>query len=298
MSVSEYKSCTLCPRECKADRTQAVGFCGMKDKLCAAKAMVHTGEEPCISGKRGSGAIFFTGCTLGCVFCQNREISHGKFGKEITVERLGEIMLELQGKGVHNINLVSATHFLPSVEEAIEQIKDRLKIPVVWNTGGYEKVEAVDRISKFSDIFLQDLKFFSPDISGKYAFASDYFKHAVKATERMVGLVGSPHFDADGILRKGIILRHLVLPSNRRDSIELLRELYKACGSENIVLSLMSQYTPPNHKTPYRELGRKLTDFEYRSVCETALDLGFRGYFQERDSAVSSYTPIFDLAGL
>ena len=187
---------------------------------------------------------------------------------------------------------------MPSVEEAIEQIKDRLKIPVVWNTGGYEKVEAVERISKFSDIFLQDLKFFSSDISGKYAFASDYFKHAVKATERMVGLVGSPRFDADGILQKGIILRHLVLPSNRRDSIELLRELYKACGSENIILSLMSQYTPTTYKTSYGELGRKLTDFEYRSVCETALDLGFRGYFQERDSAVSSYTPIFDLAGL
>ncbi len=298
MSENEYNCCTLCPRECKADRTKAVGFCGMTDKIYAAKAMVHTWEEPCISGTRGSGAVFFSGCTLRCVFCQNRVISHERLGKEISIDRLSEIVLSLQGVGVHNINLVSATHFLPSVEAAIELIRDKLKIPVLWNTGGYERQDSVERLSKFCNIFLQDLKFCSSELSHKYAAAKDYFKHAIAATEKMLEEKGKYCFDAAGIMQSGVIVRHLVLPSNRRDSIELLKELHKSCGSDGILLSLMSQYTPPAFESPYRELGRRITDFEYRSVCECALELGFRGYFQERDSAVSAYTPIFDMSGL
>ncbi len=298
MSAIEYKSCTLCPRECKADRTKAVGFCGMKDKIYAAKVMVHTGEEPCISGTRGSGAIFFSGCTLRCAFCQNYVVSHNKFGKEIGTDRLSDIMLELQEKKVHNINLVSGTHFLPSIEEAADKITHKLKIPIVWNTGGYEKAETVDRLSHFCRIFLQDLKFYSDDISGRYAQAKNYFDHAIDATYKMTEKVGVPKLDHEGVLQSGIIVRHLILPSCRHDSIKLLHKLKECCGTDNIILSLMSQYTPPAFTTPYKELGRRLTDFEYKSVCETALDLGFRGYFQERESASSVYTPDFNLSGI
>ncbi len=298
MSANDYRSCSLCPRECKADRTKAVGFCGMNDKIYAAKAMVHMGEEPCISGTKGSGAIFFSGCTLGCIFCQNRDISYGKFGKEISVERLSQIMLELQAKGVHNINLVSGTHFLPSVEGAVNSIKGILNIPIVWNTGGYEKTDTVSRLSFFCDVFLQDLKFYDTEVSSKYAKASDYFSVALKATEKMVKEKGRVSFDEGNIIKSGVIVRHLVLPSKRHDSIKLLGELYNALGTNEIILSLMSQYTPPSYKTKYPELDRKITDFEYKSVCEYARELGFKGYFQERSSAVSSYTPCFDLEGL
>ena len=298
MSALDYNCCTLCPRECKADRTTSVGFCGMPDKIYAAKAMVHTSEEPCISGTRGSGAIFFSGCVLRCRFCQNYTISHERFGKEISIDRLSEIILELQSRGVHNINLVSATQYIPSVEAAIEKIKDELTIPIVWNTGGYESIKSVDRIGRFSEVFLQDVKFFREEVSLKYASAKDYFAHAMRATERMIGLKSNPRFDPEGIMTRGVIIRHLVIPSNRKDSIMLLRELARNFGVENIVLSLMSQYTPPSFDTGFSELGRRLTDFEYRSVCETALELGFSGYFQERDSARSVYTPNFDLEGI
>ncbi len=298
MSAIEYKCCTLCPRECKADRTNAVGFCGMSDKMYAAKAMVHTSEEPCISGTAGSGAVFFSGCTLRCEFCQNNQISHYKYGKEISISRLSEIILELQNTGVHNINLVSGTHFLPSIEHAVDNIYDKLEIPIVWNTGGYESTETVSRLAHFCNVFLQDLKFCSQDVSEKYALSKDYFFNALKATEKMIKCTGEPRFDDNEIMQSGVVVRHLVLPSNRKDSIKLLKELACCCGTENIILSLMSQYTPPTFETRHKELGRRITDFEYRSVCDVAMELGFKGYFQQRDSAQASYTPIFDLSGL
>jgi len=298
MSALDYNCCTLCPRECKADRTTSVGFCGMSDRLIAAKAMVHRSEEPCISGTRGSGAIFFSGCVLRCRFCLNHVISHQRYGKEISRERLSNIMMELAAKGVHNINLVSATQYIPSVESAAVRIKDKLSIPIVWNTGGYESLSSVDRESRFCDVFLQDVKFYSEDVSQKYALANDYFINALRATERMLSLKGAPVFDNDGIMTSGVLIRHLVLPSNRKDSIKLLQELAKSIGTSNVILSLMSQYTPPAFDTGFSELGRRLTDFEYKSVCQTALELGFNGYFQERESAKSSYTPIFDLEGI
>ena len=298
ISINHYKRCDLCPRECKADRTNSVGFCGMSDKIVAAKAMVHYGEEPCISGTGGSGAVFFTGCILGCKFCQNHKISQGKFGKEISIDRLSEIYISLQEKNVHNINLVSATQFTPSVLMSLERAKDKLNIPVVWNTGGYEKTSVIDEISKYCDIFLQDIKFFDPQISNNYAKCKDYFKYAIKATEEMVNIVGEPIFDEEGIMKKGVIVRHLVLPSNRKDSISVLSALKSSVGTDKVVLSLMSQYTPPSFKLDYKELNRRLTTFEYKSVCEHAFELGFLGYFQDMESAQSTYTPIFDLSGL
>ena len=298
MSALDYKQCTLCPRQCKADRTKSVGFCGMGDKIYAAKAMVHTSEEPCISGTRGSGAVFFSGCVLKCVFCQNSIISHDKFGMEITRERLSEIYVELQDKGVHNINLVSGTHFYPSIIKSLEAVDDKLNIPVVWNTGGYERIEAVDELSRYCRVFLQDMKFYSSDISEKYSNCKEYYSMAMKATERMLYHVGGPTYDDEGIMQSGLIIRHLVLPSCRKDSIELLKNIKSSIGVDNVVLSLMSQYTPPAYKTQFRELGRRLTDFEYRSVCEMAIELGFKGYFQDRGSADATYTPDFDLRGL
>ena len=298
MSALDYNCCTLCPRECKADRTTSVGFCGMPDKLYAAKAMVHKSEEPCISGTRGSGAIFFSGCVLRCKFCQNHVISHKRLGKQISTDRLGDIILELESQGVHNINFVSATQYIPSVELAVDKTKDRLSIPIVWNTGGYESVKSVERVGHFCDVFLQDVKFYGEDVSLKYASAKDYYVNALKATEKMLTIKSRPVFDSNGIMTEGVIIRHLVLPSNRKDSIKLLHELASNFGTSNMILSLMSQYTPPPFDTGFSELGRRLTDFEYKSVCEVALDLGFNGYFQERDSARSSYTPNFDFEGI
>ena len=298
MSALDYKQCTLCPRQCKADRTKSVGFCGMGDKIYAAKAMVHTSEEPCISGTRGSGAVFFSGCVLKCAFCQNGVISHDKYGCEITEERLSQIFIELQSKGVHNINLVSGTHFYPSIINSLEAVGDKLNIPIVWNTGGYENAHAVDRLSRYCSIYLQDMKFYSSEISAKYSLCKDYYSKAIEATERMLYHTGIPSYDEEGIMQSGVIIRHLVLPSCRKDSIDLLTNIKNSIGSENVVLSLMSQYTPPLLKTQFKELSRRLTDFEYKSVCDVALELGFRGYFQDRVSADSSYTPDFDLSGL
>ena len=238
MSASKYKQCTLCPRECKADRTKTVGFCGMGGRITAAKAMIHNSEEPCISGSRGSGAIFFSGCVLKCLFCQNSKISHEKFGIEITEQHLSKIMLELQSLDVHNINLVSGTQFYPSIIRALDIARDKLSIPVVWNTGGYEKVEAIRELSLYCSVFLQDLKFVSTVVSDKYASCKDYYYHAMKATEQMLNSIGNVELDDNGIVKKGVIIRHLVIPSNRMDSIELLKSIKANFGCEGFLLSL------------------------------------------------------------
>lgn len=298
MSAASYKQCTLCPRECKADRTKTVGFCGMGDRIFAAKAMVHNSEEPCISGSMGSGAVFFSGCVLRCAFCQNSKISHDRYGIDISERRLSEIIIELQSLGVHNINMVSGTQFYPSIIRALDIARDKLTIPVIWNTGGYEKIEAVRELSRYCSVFLQDIKFASEDVSMKYASCKDYNYHAMKATEEMLRSTGDVTLDENGIIKKGVIIRHLVIPSNRKDSIELLKGIKANFGSKGFLISLMSQYTPPQFKTSYKELERRITDFEYKSVCDVALELGFDGYFQSRESAQSVYTPLFDLSGL
>ncbi len=297
MSASVYKQCTLCPRECKADRTRSVGFCGMGDIIIAAKAMVHTSEEPCISGDRGSGAVFFSGCVLRCEFCQNSAISHDRFGIPVNEERLSEIYLDLQKRGVHNINLVSGTHFYPSILRSLELIHERLTIPVIWNTGGYEKEEAVGWIAEYCSVFLQDIKYYSDEAAFKYSHCKDYYVQAMKATHRMLNMTGDTILE-DGLIKRGVIIRHLVLPGNRNDSIALLQQIKASFGTEGFLLSLMSQYTPPKTVSEYKELNRRITDFEYKSVCDAALDMGFKGYFQSRESATSVYTPKFDLSGL
>ena len=290
--------CSLCPRSCGADRRIQKGYCGCGDKIKAALAVPHFWEEPCISGQRGSGTVFFSGCTLGCCYCQNKNISLQNYGKEITLERLAQIFLELQEKGVHNINLVTADMYLPQVLRALELAKPRLKIPVVYNCSGYQRIDAIAALEGYADIFLPDLKYFSPEISQKYSGAPDYFDVASRAIAKMVNQTGGPVFDGEGMLQKGVIIRHMVLPGSRKDSIALLHWLCGHIPSEKYILSLMCQYTPPG-ECRYPELMRRVTAFEYDSVVNEAVKLGLeQGYMQQKGSASREYTPPFDLRGL
>ena len=256
--------------------------------------MLHMWEEPPISGKNGSGAIFFSGCPLKCVYCQNKEISHGQNGKEITPSELADIMLDLQKKGAHNINLVTPTHFSDGILKALKLIKSELKIPVVYNTSGYEKPEEILKIAEGVSVFLTDIKYFSPELSKKYSGAGDYYKYAKAALEAMLKCQPRCEFDENGIMKKGVILRHLVLPSHRRDSISLLEDIASSFDVSSFKLSLMSQYTPDFYEGDFKELTRRVTSFEYQSVLDHAISLGYDGYFQEKDSANAKYTPNFN----
>ncbi|MBE6889052.1 MAG: radical SAM protein [Ruminococcaceae bacterium] len=287
--------CTLCPRKCGADRTVSVGFCGMSDKLKAARAGLHFWEEPCISGTNGSGTVFFSGCVMRCCYCQNHEISAQGNGKEISVSRLAEIFLELQGQGAHNINLVSPTHFVPQIIEALDIVKGSLKIPVVYNTGGYERIETLKMLEGYIDIYLPDIKYFS-DEAAKLSQAPNYFDTAMEAVGEMVRQTGKPSFDGE-LLKKGVIVRHMVLPYMYKDSVEVIRRLGERFG-DDILFSLMSQYTPFHKAKDDPRLGRRITTFEYRKALDAVTQAGLSGYMQQRSSAKEEYTPAFDLSGL
>lgn len=291
--------CTLCPRECKVNRAETPGFCGCGNTIKVARAALHFWEEPCISGLRGSGAVFFSGCTLRCRYCQNYKISSGGFGKEISPERLSEIFLELQEKGAHNVNLVTATQYLPGVLEALAIAKPKLRVPVVYNCGGYERIETVRALSGYADIFLPDLKYFSSTLSRRYSSAADYFPIASAAIQEMIRQAGAPVYDENGLLLRGVILRHLVLPGGRKDSIRLLRWMRESLPKGKFLLSLMSQFTPTPACAGYPELNRRVTTFEYQSVADEAVRLGLtNGFMQEKSSAKEEYTPPFDLEGV
>lgn len=293
------KKCNLCPRKCGVDRDVNLGFCGVNNKIKIARAALHNWEEPCISGTRGSGAVFFCGCNLKCVYCQNADISHGDIGCEISKERLAEIFLELQEKGAHNINLVTPTHFICQIADVLKELGGRLKIPVVYNSGGYESESGLNLIGDYVNIYLTDIKYADDIIAKKYSFVSDYSKKAIAALGKMLNMAGKPVFDSDGIMRSGVIVRHLILPSHRKDSIELLHRLAREFGADSFILSLMSQFTPNGRLKEFPELSRRVTSFEYKSVTDTALELGFKNmYIQERSSASSEYTPPFDLTGV
>lgn len=298
--MKELKECKLCPRQCGIDRTHKTGFCKAGTAPRLARAALHFWEEPCISGSRGSGTVFFSGCNLKCVYCQNYEISQGKIGKEIEISRLAEIFLELQNQGAHNINLVSPTPYIPQIITAIDSIRNEIKIPFVYNTGGYETVEALEMLDGYIDIFLTDIKYKSQVLSKKYSGAEDYFDKALAAAEKMIKICGKPAFDNDGIMNSGVIIRHLVLPGCRHDSIDILNELAKKLPLDSFILSLMSQYTPDTALLrDFPEICRKVTTFEYSSVVDTAIKLGLdTGYMQSRSSADKHYTPPFDLSGI
>lgn len=290
----------LCPRECGADREHGqLGFCRMPMEPYAARAALHYWEEPCISGGEGSGAVFFSGCTLRCVFCQNHEIAEGKAGKPVAEGRLSEIFLELQEQGANNINLVTAGHFIPTVILALQRAKRQgLTIPVVYNTGGYEKPDTLKRLEGLVDIWLPDYKYRSPELAGKYSHAPDYPDRAAEALREMVRQAGAPALDERGIMQKGVVVRHLVLPGCVSDSKDVLEFLWDHYGSQ-IYVSILSQYTPLPHAAAYPELNRKITEQEYEEVVDYALFLGMEQvYIQEGECAKESFIPAFDYRGI
>ncbi len=295
-----WNSCMLCPRRCKADRTRKQGSCGTGMGIRVARAALHMWEEPCISGEEGSGAVFFAGCSLGCVYCQNREIAAGLAGKEISEERLTEIYLELQGKGANNINLVTAGHYLPYIISSVGRARERgLNIPIVYNTGGYEEADALKLLEGTVNIYLPDLKYLSPELAARYSHAPDYPEIACAALEEMVRQVGEPEFDDRGMMTKGVIVRHLVLPGHVRESKKVIRYLYETY-KDRIYLSIMNQYTPmPGIEEAYPELGRTVTAREYDEVVDYAIDLGVEnGFIQEGETAKESFIPPFDTEGV
>lgn len=294
--------CTLCPRMCGADRSSgAKGFCGMSAEITAARAGLHYWEEPCISGTAGSGAVFFSGCVMRCAFCQNYGISSQNIGREITPQRLSEIFLELQAQGAHNVNLVNPTHFAPQIITALDLAKARgLSIPVVYNSGGYERVETLRMLKGYVDIFLPDVKYYSDELAVRLSSAPRYFETAMAAVEEMLRQTGAPQLDEKGIMRRGTIVRHLVLPNYYRDSIEVINRVGERFG-KSVLFSLMSQYTPFGRvktDTALSKLNRRLTTFEYRKALDAVIDAGLEGYMQEKSSAKEEYTPEFDFTGI
>ena len=297
--MDQLKNCILCPRNCGVDRTKTVGFCGATEHIKVARAALHFWEEPCISGTKGSGTVFFSGCNLACRYCQNYDISIGGFGKEISPKQLGDIFLKLQSDGAHNINLVTPTPYLPQIMSAIDLVRDQIHIPFVANMGGYEKPETIQMLKGTIDIFLTDVKYQSKEISKKYSSAPDYFGFAMDSLAEKISLCGAPKFDEEGIMQSGVIVRHLVLPGCRKDSFEVLKSLAERFGTEQFILSLMSQFTPNGHLEDYPELNRRITSLEYYSVVDMALELGFESaYMQQKSSAKEEYTPPFDLTGV
>ncbi len=284
--------CYLCPRECGIDRSRAKGFCGEKNTVRIAAAQPHMWEEPCISGINGAGTVFFSGCVLKCVYCQNYEISQLAKGFEVSINRLAEIFLLLQQKGVHNIDLVNPTHFVPQIISALDIAGDSLKIPVVYNSGGYEKPQTLDMLKGRVSIFLPDVKYFDSELSKKYSRAADYFEKTIAAVEKMVSLVGKPVIK-DGIMQSGVIVRHLLLPNHRHDSIRVIEELKKRFAPDEIMVSLMRQYTPMFRAADFAELNRRVSTFEYSSVYEALEKAGFDGYVQQKDSADEQFLPKF-----
>ena len=284
---------------CRADRSTASGYCKAPDGILASRAALHFWEEPCISGTGGSGAIFFSGCTLRCCFCQNYKISRTPRGKSISSERLAEIFLELQDQGAHNINLVTATHYLPWILPALDMVKEKLHIPVVYNCGGYERLETIQALSSYVDIWLPDLKYFSSDLSRRYSQAPDYFARASAAVRQMILQTGTPVFDDRGIMQKGVIIRHLVLPGQKEDSLQLIKWMAEELPKKQFYISLLSQYTPYEKNPDFPELNRRITSYEYQKVVDTALESGLeQGFMQKRTSAKEEYTPSFAYQGL
>lgn len=294
-----YASCTLCPRNCQVNRAAGkTGFCGMPDTIQVARASLHMWEEPCISGAGGSGTVFFTGCNLKCVFCQNHSIAVGGKGKRITEEQLAHLYLMLQDKGAHNINLVTPSHYIPGIVRSLELAKAKgLVLPVVYNTSGYDSVESLAMLDGLIDIYLPDFKYVSASLSRRYSHAADYFKVAQRSLAEMVRQTGKPVFDGD-LMKKGVIVRHLLLPGCTQDSKEVIQYLYETYGNR-IFISIMNQYTPLPHVAAYPELNRKVTEEEYDEVVDFAIDLGVeQGFIQEGDTADESFIPEFDFTGL
>jgi len=291
--------CTLCPRKCLARRNDSAGFCGGGKLPKVARAALHFWEEPCISGESGSGTVFFSGCTMRCRFCQNREISRGAAGKEVTIERLSEIFLELQAKGANNINLVTPMHYAPQITAALDISRARgLSLPTVWNTGGWELKESVAAVRNYADIWLTDFKYFDSSLGESFSGAPNYFETAATALEQMVRQTGKPVFDPNGIMLRGVIVRHLMLPGHLDDTKKVLSYLYETYGNK-IWISIMNQYTPLCSDSAFPELSRTVSAEEYDEAIDYAISLGIENAFiQEGGTVGESFIPPFDLEGV
>ena len=298
------KKCSLCPRACGKDRETGRGYCNSPDAFFVSKIMLHEWEEPCISGGAGAGTIFFGGCNLGCIYCQNRAISRGERGEIMSDEQLAAEIFSLCDKGASCIEFVTPTHYIKRLAELLGRIKSKIPVPVVYNSGGYDSVEALRLLDGLIDIYMPDFKYFSQDIAKKYSSAPDYCAVALEALMEMLRQVGAPKYnDNDNTkLEKGVIMRHLILPSHRQDSVAVLELVEKEIGSKNVILSLMGQYTPDFYiefekehgaREDCKSLRRRITSFEYNSVLAAATRLGFTGYMQDISSSNAKYTPEF-----
>lgn len=300
MEYSELTKCSFCPRSCGADRNRGQkGRCHTAAGLLVARAALHMWEEPCISGAEGSGTVFFSGCALGCIYCQNQEISRGQAGRLIKEERLAEIFLELQEKGANNINLVTAGHYVPQVAVSLALAKEQgLLIPVVYNSSGYEKAETLKQLEGLADIYLPDFKYMDEALAERYSGAADYPAVAKAAIAEMVRQCPKPQFDKRGIMQKGVIVRHLLLPGHVREAKNIIRYLYETYGSQ-IYISMMNQYTPMDAVKDDPLLGRRVTKREYARLLDFAAELGVtQGFYQEGRTAMESFIPPFDCEGV
>ena len=301
MYVMNYplESCALCPRNCSVNRLSGErGYCGAKKDANVARAALHYWEEPCISGDRGSGTVFFSYCSMRCLYCQNA-LYDGQRGKEVSPEQLGRIFLGLQEQKAHNINLVTPSHYLPQIVSAIRFARaDGLSIPIVYNTSGYETVGAIKLLKGYVDIFLPDFKYFDDRYAQRYSDVPAYFSYAASAIEEMVKQTGPAVFDDDGIMQKGVIIRHLVLPGLIRDSKKVIRHLYKTFG-DNVYLSIMNQYTPLKRVRNHPELNKAVNPEDYGRVVDYAISLGVKnGFIQEEGTISESFIPDFNCHGV
>ena len=288
------KECNLCPRKCGVNRYIKRGYCGASNKVKVAYYSLHMWEEPVISGKKGSGTVFFSYCNLRCMYCQNQKISINGYGREISNKKLGEIFLKLQEMGAHNINLVTPTHYVPQIAYTLRKIKGKeLKIPVVYNTSSYENIGTLMAMRGLVDIYLADLKYYDDSLAEKYSFCQNYFEVATMAIDEMVRQVGKFEIDKKGLMKSGVIVRVLVLPGHVHDAKEIINYLYKTYH-DDIYISIMNQYTPVN-SCPYENLNRKLSEDEYDEVVNYALTIGVNNAFiQEGDTAEESFIPNFN----
>ena len=292
------KKCKLCPRECGADRTRTRGLCGANDQIEAARASLHLWEEPPISGTNGSGTVFFSHCSLGCVLCQNRQISRRDgVGKALSTEDLAQTFLSLEKQGAHNINLVTGAHYVPQIIQALSLARrSGLQIPIVYNSSGYERVETLRMLEGYIDLYLPDYKYYSSYYAARYSHAEDYREIAVAAITEMVRQTGIPQFDGSGLMTRGTIIRHLMLPGLGSDTAQVLRDIAIRFG-DTVLVSLMRQYTPFDMQD-WPELNRTITEEEYADACEQFRSLGLGGFFQQSDSISESFIPAFDGSGL
>ncbi|WP_010235286.1 radical SAM protein [Clostridium arbusti] len=298
--LNMLKCCNLCPRNCNINRLKdEVGFCNSDKYIKIARVSLHAWEEPCISGENGSGTIFFSNCNLNCVFCQNHEISQENVGKTVSINRLSEIFMEQQDRGANNINLVTPTHYVPQIIEALKIAKKAgLNIPILYNTNGYENLETIKALEGYIDIYLPDLKYMNDKYASRYSKVKDYFKFTSKAIEEMVRQCPKPLFDKDGLIVKGVIIRHLMLPGLLFDSKKIVDYIYNTF-KDSVYISIMNQYTPLFNSKEYPEINKPLNKKHYKSLINYSLNIGIKnGFIQEDGTVKESFIPHFDLSGI